>query len=146
MRCPGAGGLTYKVTNLQEFVVSHAPGVAQEAARVALIDGEPFILDSQARYARHRQIALDRFRSMEGVTVPEPTGAFYVYPKLEGLADSFDFCRYLVEQKKVGLAPGNAFGEGGEGHIRLCFAVEEEILREALDRFEAGWKAYRQTQ
>ncbi len=138
--------LALAMTNLQEFVVSHAPGIAQEAARVALIEGEPFILESQARYARHRQIALDRFRTMPGVTVPEPTGAFYVYPRLEGLADSYDFCRYLVEQKKVGLAPGNAFGQGGEGHIRLCFAVEEEILREALDRFEAGWDAYRQGQ
>ncbi len=136
--------LALAMTNLQEFVVSHAPGIAQEAARVALIEGEPFILESQTRYARHRQIALDRFRDMEGVTVPEPTGAFYVYPRLEGLADSFDFCRWLVQEKGVGFAPGNAFGQGGEGHIRLCFAVEETILSAALDRFEAGWKAYRQ--
>jgi aspartate aminotransferase len=135
--------LALAMTNLQEFVVSHAPGIAQEAARVALIEGEPFILASQARYVQHRQIALDRFQRMDGVTVPEPTGAFYVYPRLEGLADSFDFCRWLVQEKGVGLAPGNAFGQGGEGHIRLCFAVEEAILTEALDRFEAGWEAYR---
>jgi aspartate aminotransferase len=137
--------LALAMTNLQEFVVSHAPGIAQEAARVALIEGEPFILASQCRYARHRQIALDRFRTMAGVTVPEPTGAFYVYPRLKGLADSFDFCRGLVSEKGVGLAPGNAFGQGGEGHIRLCFAVEEAILIEALDRFEAGWNEYRQS-
>jgi aspartate aminotransferase len=137
--------LALAMTNLQEFVVSHAPGIAQEAARVALIEGEPFILASQSRYARHRQIALDRFRTMAGVTVPEPTGAFYVYPRLLGLADSFDFCRWLVSEKGVGLAPGNAFGQGGEGHIRLCFAVEEAILIEALDRFEAGWNEYRQS-
>jgi aspartate aminotransferase len=137
--------LALAMTNLQEFVVSHAPGIAQEAARVALIEGEPFILASQCRYARHRQIALDRFRTMAGVTVPEPTGAFYVYPRLLGLADSFDFCRWLVSEKGVGLAPGNAFGQGGEGHIRLCFAVEEAILIEALDRFEAGWNEYRQS-
>jgi aspartate/methionine/tyrosine aminotransferase len=134
--------LALAMTNLQEFVVSHAPGIAQEAARVALIEGEPFIRESQARYARHRQIALDRFRLMPGVTVPDPTGAFYVCPRLEGLADSYDFCRWLVQNKKVGLAPGNAFGPGGEGHIRLCFAVEETILTEALDRFEAGWEGY----
>ena len=81
--------------------------------------------------------------TMPGITVPEPTGAFYVFPRLEGLADSFDFCRWLVQEKGVGLAPGNAFGLGGEGHVRLCFAVEEAILREALDRFEAGWIEYR---
>jgi aspartate aminotransferase len=135
--------LALAMTNLQEFVVSHAPGIAQEAARVAILEGEPFILESQARYARHRQIALDRFRTMPGITVPEPTGAFYVFPRLEGLADSYDFCQWLVREKGVGLAPGNAFGLGGEGHIRLCFAVEEAILGEALDRFEQGWVEYR---
>ena len=135
--------LALSMTTLQEFVVSHAPGVAQEAARVATLDGEPFIRESQARYARHRRIALDRLANVEGMTVPNPTGAFYVFPRLEGLADSFDFCRYLVAEHGVGLAPGNAFGLGGEGHIRLCFAVEEPILREALDRLETGWAAYR---
>lgn len=135
--------LARSMTHLQEFVVSHAPGIAQEAARVALLEGEPFILESQARYARHRRIALDQLQGVDGVTVPDPTGAFYVFPRLEGLADSFDFCRWLVREKGVGLAPGNAFGLGGEGHIRLCFAVEEPILRDALGRLEAGWAEYR---
>jgi len=131
------------MTHLQEFVVSHAAGIAQEAARVALIDGEPFVAESQLRYTRHRRIALDRLRSMPGVFVPEPTGAFYAFPRLEGLADSFDFCQWLVREKAVGLAPGNAFGLGGEGHVRLCFAVEKPTLIEALDRLEAGWAEYR---
>ena len=135
--------LATSMTHLQEFVVSHASGIAQEAARVALLEGEPFVLESQARYAKHRQIALDRFRTMDGVTVPEPTGAFYAFPRFDGLADSLDFCQWLVREKKVGLAPGKAFGLGGEGHIRLCFAVEEPTLREALDRLEEGWAAYR---
>jgi len=135
--------LASAMTHLQEFVVSHAPGVAQEAARVALLEGEPFVAASQARYARHRRIALDRLRAMEGVTVPEPTGAFYTFPRLDTLADSAAFCRWLVREKRVGLAPGNAFGLGGEGHIRLCFAVDEPILVEALGRLEAGWREYR---
>ncbi len=135
--------LALAMTNLQEFVVSHAPGIAQEAARVATLEGEPFIAEAQARYARNRRIALDRLRRIDAVTVPEPTGAFYAFPRLQGLGDSFDFCDWLVRYKGVGLAPGNAFGVGGEGHIRLCFAVEEPILIEALDRLEQGWLAYR---
>lgn len=135
--------LARSMTHLQEFVVSHASGIAQEAARVATLEGEPFIVESQSRYAKHRRIAFDRFREMDGVTVPDPTGAFYVFPRLEGLANSEDFCRYLVREKRVGVAPGNAFGLGGEGHIRLCFAVEEPTLREALDRLEEGWAEYR---
>jgi aspartate aminotransferase len=131
--------LAAPMTHLQEFVVSHAPGISQEAARVAILEGEPFVQESQARYARHRRIALDHLRRMDGVTVPEPTGAFYAFPRLEGLGDSFDFCRWLVAERGVGLAPGNAFGLGGEGHIRLCFAVDEATLIEALDRFESAW-------
>ncbi len=134
--------LARAMTHLQEFVVSNAPSIAQEAARVAILEGEPFVKASQERYARHRRIAVDRLGRLEGVTVPEPTGAFYVFPRMEGLADSFDFCRHLVQSHGVGLAPGGAFGTGGEGHIRLCFAVDEPILLEALDRFEAGWLDY----
>ena len=131
------------ITNLQEFVVSNAPSIGQEAARVALIDGEAFVQASQERYARHRRIALERLRAIDGVIVPDPTGAFYVFPKLADLADSVAFCRHLVVNHGVGLAPGAAFGSGGEGHIRLCFAVAEPILIDALDRFEAGWQTYR---
>ena len=127
------------MTFLQEYVVSHAPGVAQEAARVAILEGEPFLAEAQARYARNRALAVDRLRQIPGVEVPDPAGAFYVFPKLAGLADSFAFCEWLVRERRVGLAPGSAFGAGGEGHVRLCFAVDESTLADALDRFEAGW-------
>jgi aspartate/methionine/tyrosine aminotransferase len=126
---------------LQEFVVSHAPGVAQEAARVAIIEGEPFVAESQARYARNRAIAVARLRQIPGVTVPEPEGAFYVFPRFDGLADSFGFCQQLVRERRVGVAPGSAFGLGGEGHVRICFAVDEATLCDALERIEEGWRA-----
>ncbi|WZO95848.1 aminotransferase class I/II-fold pyridoxal phosphate-dependent enzyme [Isosphaeraceae bacterium EP7] len=131
------------MTDLQEFVVSNAPGIIQEAARVALDDGEPFIAEAQARYTRHFRLTVDRLKGIEGLTLPIPTGAFYVFPRLEGLTDSFDFCERLVRERLVGIAPGCAFGIGGEGHVRICFAVDEATLLEALDRFEAGWLAYR---
>jgi aspartate/methionine/tyrosine aminotransferase len=131
------------MTYLQEFVVSHAPGFVQEAARVAILEGEPFVAESQARYARHRAIAVERLRAIPGVTVPEPAGAFYVFPRLEGLTESFAFCEYLVRELRVGVAPGSAFGLGGEGHVRICFAVDDSTLREALDRFETGWRQWR---
>ena len=131
------------MAHLQEFVVSHAPGVVQEAARVALIEGEPHIAESQARYRRHKAIVMDRMAAIDGVVVPDPSGAFYVFPRLDGLADSFAFCEWMVREHRVGLAPGSAFGAGGEGHIRLCYAVEEPILRDALDRFERAWTWHR---
>jgi aspartate/methionine/tyrosine aminotransferase len=128
---------------LQEYAVSHAFGVAQEAARVAIRDGEPFLAEALARYARHRDLAVDRLRQIDGVQVPVPDGAFYVFPRLEGLRDSIALCESLVRERRVGVAPGSAFGAGGEGHVRICFAVDESTLLEGLDRFEAGWRASR---
>jgi aspartate/methionine/tyrosine aminotransferase len=135
--------VTSTMAFLQEYAVSHAFGVAQEAARVAIRDGEPFIADALGRYARHRQLAVDRLRLIEGVHTPIPSGAFYVFPKLDGLSDSVSFCESLVRDHYVGVAPGSAFGAGGEGHVRICFAVDETTLENALDRFEAGWIKFR---
>jgi aspartate/methionine/tyrosine aminotransferase len=71
---------------------------------------------------------------MPGVTVPEPEGAFYVFPRIAGLTDSTAFTAELVQQTGVALAPGAAFGPDGEGHVRLCFAATEETLSKALSR------------
>ena len=123
-----------QMTKLQEFVVSHAPAPSQRAALAAITEGEPFVREMQARYRALRDLACERLRRCPRVALVEPRGAFYAFPRIEGLADSFDFCRRLLLEKGVGLAPGCAFGAGGEGHVRLCFAVEESILVPALDR------------
>jgi len=71
---------------------------------------------------------------MPGVTVPKPDGAFYLFPKIQGVTDSFDFCKRLLMDTKVGLAPGVAFGAGGEGSVRICYAAERPIVEEAMAR------------
>ena len=71
---------------------------------------------------------------LAGVTVPAPEGAFYVFPRIDGLADSFAFCKHLLEETRVGLAPGVAFGPGGEGSVRICYAAERAVLEPALER------------
>jgi aspartate/methionine/tyrosine aminotransferase len=71
---------------------------------------------------------------MPGVTVPKPDGAFYLFPKIAGATDSFDFCKRLLLDTKVGLAPGVAFGAGGEGSVRICYAAELQIVQEAMAR------------
>lgn len=128
------------MAHLQEFVVSNAPGIVQEAARVAILDGEPFIAEIQRRYARNLRVAVGRLRDLDGIELAEPSGAFYLFPRVRGLSDSFAFCRRLVVEHRVGIAPGAAFGPGGEGHVRICFAVEEDILVEALERFARSWR------
>ena len=128
------GDATAKATQLNEFVVSHAPTFAQKAGEVALAEGEAELRRMLERLKENRDLCLDALRGVAGVTVPKPDGAFYVFPRIEGLTDSFGFCRRLLEETRVGLAPGVAFGAGGEGSIRICYAADGSILEPALER------------
>ena len=126
--------LAAKATQLNEFIVSHAPSFSQKAGETALAEGEGPLLEMLQRLERNRHLCLDALSGIPGGTVPKPDGAFYVFPRIQGLGDSFDFCRRLLEETKVGLAPGVAFGAGGEGSVRICYAAERSILEPALER------------
>jgi aspartate/methionine/tyrosine aminotransferase len=126
--------LAHKATQLNEFIISHAPSFAQKAAEIALSAGEEELVRMLGRLKANRDFCIEALRRMPGVTVPEPDGAFYLFPKIEGLGDSFEFCRQLLEQERVGLAPGVAFGEGGEGSIRICYAADRSVLEPAMER------------
>jgi aspartate/methionine/tyrosine aminotransferase len=126
--------LAEKATQLNEFIVSHAPSFAQRAGETALVWGEIELKKMLVRLKQNRDFCLAILRKAPGVTIPEPDGAFYLFPRIDGLTDSFDFCRRLLEETQVGLAPGVAFGAGGEGSVRICYAAEREILQPALER------------
>lgn len=129
-----------RATRLNEFIISHAPSFAQRAAETALADGEEELARMIARLKENRDFCWAALRQMPGVTVPKPEGAFYLFPKIEGLTDSFDFCRRLLQETKVGLAPGVAFGAGGEGSVRICYAAERAILEEAMERLDGFFR------
>ena len=129
--------LAARATQLNEFIISHAPSFTQRAGETALLHGEDSLKELVARLKQNRDFCLNELRNMPGLTVPEPEGAFYLFPKLEGLTDSFDFCKRLLLETKVGLAPGVAFGAGGEGSFRICYAAELPILQEAMARLKA---------
>jgi aspartate/methionine/tyrosine aminotransferase len=131
----GRKDLIAKATQRNEFIVSCAPAFVQKAGEVALRDGEPFIAELLRMLKGNRDYCTEILRSIPGVTVPEPDGAFYLFPQIAGLTDSFGFCKRLLLETKVGLAPGVAFGNGGEGSVRLCYAVERPILETALASF-----------
>ena len=130
----GRRDLGLKATQLNEFIISHAPSFAQKAAETALAYGEAELSAMLQRLKENRDFCLAALREMPGITVPEPDGAFYLFPKIEGLADSFEFCRRLLMETKVGLAPGVAFGQGGEGSVRICYAADRSILEPAMER------------
>jgi aspartate aminotransferase len=123
-----------KATELNEFIVSHAPSIAQRAGETALAEGEPELLRMLGRLRENRDVCLHALSGIPGVTLPIPDGAFYLFPRIDGMHDSFAFCKRLLEETRVGLAPGVAFGEGGEGSIRICYAAEPSILEPAMER------------
>ena len=134
--------LAAKAAQLNEFIVSHAPSFTQKAGETALAEGEEELARMLARLKENRDFCLAALADMRGITVPKPEGAFYLFPRIEGLADSFEFCRQLLLETRVGLAPGVAFGAGGEGSVRICYAAERSILEPAMERL-AGFLRHR---
>ncbi len=104
--------LAAKATQLNEFIVSHAPTFTQKAGETALAHGEEELLRMLERLQRNRDLCLQALGGMSGITVPTPDGAFYLFPRIDGLTDSFAFCRRLLEETRVGLAPGSGLWRG----------------------------------
>src|SRR5258708_9417168 len=126
--------LARKAAGLNEFIVSHPASFAPKAAEAALADGEADPAPLLGRPRDNPDFCLPALTAKPGVTVPTPDGAFYLFPRVEGMTDSFAFCRTLLEETRVGLAPGVAFGAGGEGSFRICYAAERSILEPAMER------------
>ena len=108
----------------------------QQAGIVALNEGEPFIRHSIERYQAALDFVTDQFDALPRVSFPKPRAAFYAFFGVEGVTDSFAFAKEILEQTGVGLSPGVAFGEEGEGYLRLCFAVDVELLDKAFSRLK----------
>src|SRR3989442_5903210 len=94
--------LAAKATELNEFIISHAPTFAQKAGETALAEGEEELLRMLGRLKENRDLCLDALSGVPGVTVPKPDGAFYVFPRIHSLTDSFGVCRRLLEESRVG--------------------------------------------
>jgi aspartate aminotransferase len=124
-----------KLGQLNEFYVSHAATFAQVAAQTALEQGEEWLRGMVEALRANRDFCTAALRGLPDVTVPEPAGAFYLFPRIDGLTDSTAFCRRLLAEERVGLAPGSAFGAGGEASVRICYAAERDVLEPALERF-----------
>ena len=127
--------LVHKATQLNEFIISHAPTMTQKAGEVALRQGEDEVAALLAQLQAQRDFAAGALASVARIHLPQPDGAFYLFPRIAGLEDSFNFCVQLLKAERVAVAPGSAFGPGGEGSVRLCFASDMSVLQPAIERF-----------
>ena len=128
--------LAARAAVLNEFVISHAPAFGQRAGETALLWGERALAEMLVRLRDNRDFCVTALRKMPGITLPVPDGAFYLFPKIAAAADSFGFCKRLLIETQTGLAPGVAFGAGGEGSVRICYAAERPILEQAMTRLD----------
>ncbi len=127
--------LVRKATQLNEFIISHAATMVQRAGLVALQQGEDAVAAQVEQLHENMAFCAAALQSVPQITLPKPEGAFYLFPRIEGLDDSFDFALRLLRETKVAVAPGVAFGAGGEGSVRLCFASDMSVLEPAMERF-----------
>ena len=119
--------LAGKATQLNEFIISHAPSFAQKAGETALAEGEPELLRMLERLKQNRDLCLDALSGIAGVTVPVPDGAFYLFPRIDGLRDSFAY----LPAAAGGDARGPGAGRGvRRGRGRVCADL---LCRGALD-------------
>ena len=117
-----------------EFMTSNAAAPVQQAGIVALRHGEECVAELRAHFAARRAQVLEGLSRIDGVRVAAPAGSFFVFFAVDGVTDSSAFALDLLRETGVALAPGSAFGPGGEGGLRLCFASTENTIDESLRR------------
>lgn len=132
----GPAELIGAMTKLHQYAIMSAPTTAQYAAIEALRNGDEDIESMREQYNMRRRLVVDGFRAI-GLDCFEPEGAFYVFPciKSTGLS-SADFCEKLIYGERVAVVPGNAFGDCGEGFVRVSYSYSVKHITEALSRIE----------
>ncbi len=130
------------MTKIHQYGIMSSPTTSQYAAIEALRACDNDVETMRDEYNRRRRIIVDGFRNM-GLSCFEPYGAFYVFPciKKTGMT-SEEFCNRLLEEEKVAVVPGTAFGDCGEGFVRCSYAYSIESIEEALKRIARFVKKY----
>ncbi len=125
-----------QMTKLHQFAIMCAPTTSQYAAVEALKHGEGDVAEMRESYNQRRRFLMYQFREM-GLECFEPYGAFYVFPSIKEFGmSSEDFAMRFLEEEKVAVVPGTAFGDCGEGFLRISYAYSIDDLKVALNRLK----------
>ncbi len=125
------------LTKLHQYAIMCAPTTAQYAAIEAMNKGDDDVEQMRGEYDMRRRFIVDELNKM-GLTCFEPEGAFYVFPSIQSTGmTSEEFCQTLLEEKHVAVVPGNAFGDSGEGFVRISYCYSLKHITEALRRMRA---------
>lgn len=125
-----------QMTKVHQYAIMCAPTTSQYAAVEALRNGDPDVAEMREAYNNRRRFVVSSLREM-GLSCFEPLGAFYVFPCIKGFGlTSDEFATRLLQEEKLAVVPGTAFGDSGEGYIRISYAYSIEQLKTALERMK----------
>ena len=135
-----------QMTKIHQFAIMCAPTTSQYAAVDALKNGDDDVKMMRDSYNQRRRYLINAFRQM-GLECFEPYGAFYIFPCIKEFGMTSDeFATRFLEEEKVAVVPGTAFGDCGEGFLRISYAYSLENLKVAIGRFERFVKKLREEQ
>ncbi len=133
-----------QMTKIHQFAIMCAPTTSQYAAVEALKNCDEEVAAMKEEYNGRRRYLINRFKEM-GLSCFEPFGAFYIFPCIKEFGmTSEEFATRFLQEQKVAVVPGTAFGDSGEGFVRISYAYSLEQLKEALDRMEVFIKGLRE--
>ena len=133
----GPENILQQMTKIHQFAIMCAPTPSQYAAVDALKNGDEDVAQMRTAYNQRRRYLMNAFREM-GLECFEPFGAFYVFPCIKEFGMTSDeFATRFLEEEKVAVVPGTAFGDCGEGYLRISYAYSLENLKVAIGRLEA---------
>ena len=128
--------LIQQMTKIHQFAIMCAPTISQYAAVEALKNGDKDVEEMRQAYNQRRRFLIDAFKKM-GLDCFEPFGACYVFPCIKEFGmTSEEFATKFLQEEKVAIVPGTAFGDCGEGFLRISYAYSLENLKEAIGRLE----------
>ncbi|MBR6237479.1 MAG: aminotransferase class I/II-fold pyridoxal phosphate-dependent enzyme [Lachnospiraceae bacterium] len=132
----GPSNIIAQMTKIHQYAIMCAPTTSQYAAIEALRNGDDDVAEMRDAYNQRRRYLINTFKKM-GLPCFEPFGAFYIFPCIKEFGLSSDeFATRLLMEEKVAVVPGTAFGDSGEGFLRISYAYSMEALKEALGRIE----------
>lgn len=137
---------TKAIASMQSQTVSNPTSFAQYGALEALKDNGKFPKMMREEFIKRRDYIVERLNNIKGIKCVKPKGAFYVFPNIKqyikgNIKNDIDFAEYLLEEGKVAVVPGSAFG--AEGYIRMSYATSMDNIKEGLDRIEETLKKLR---
>ncbi len=129
---------------VHQYTITCASSFVQEAAVTALKECDEDVEAMRREYQRRKDYVVKALNEIDGISCNNPRGAFYIFVNIKKLGKtSMEMAEYLLETAKVALVPGSAFGDGGEGYLRISYACSYEDLTEACERIKAAVEALR---